>query len=49
MEEKGSRFTLLFEAWAVAVLNASRSVSQGCELLKISWEAAHRIMTRAVK
>jgi transposase len=47
--EKGSRFTLLFEAWAVAVLNASRSVSQACELLGISWEAAHRIMKRAVQ
>lgn len=47
--EKGSRFTLFFEAWAIAVLEASRSVSQACELLKMSWEAAHRIMRRAVE
>jgi transposase len=47
--EKGSRFTLLFEAWAVAVIEASRSVSQACELLGIKWEAAQRIMARAVE
>ena len=47
--EKGSRFTLLFEQWAVLVLEASRSVSQACALLDIHWEVAHRIMGRAVE
>ena len=46
--EKGGRFTLLFEAWAVAVLQASATVEQGRQLLRLSWEAAHRIMERAV-
>ena len=43
------RFTLLFEHFAVDVLLASASVSQACELLKISWDAAHEIMRRAVE
>lgn len=47
--EKGSRFTLFFEAWAIAVIEASRSLTQACELLGIKWEAAQRIMTRAVE
>ena len=44
-----SRFTLMFEAWAVQVLLASRSTSAACELLGLSWSAAHSIMRRAVK
>jgi transposase len=43
------RFTLLFERFAVDVLLASASVSQGCELLGIGWETAHEIMRRAVE
>jgi transposase len=43
------RFTLLFERFAVEVLLASATVSQACELLKISWDAAHEIMRRAVE
>jgi transposase len=46
---KHSRFTLAFEAFAIKVLLASRSVKSACELLKISWEAAHSIMERAVE
>lgn len=46
---KHSRFTLAFEAFAIKVLLASRSVKSACELLKISWEAAHAIMERAVE
>jgi transposase len=42
------RFTLLFERFAVEVLLASASVSQGCELLGIGWETAQEIMRRAV-
>jgi len=43
------RFTLLFERFAVDVLVASASVSQGCKLLGIGWDAAHEIMRRAVE
>jgi len=43
------RFTLLFERFAVEVLLASASVSQGCQLLGIGWETAHEIMRRAVE
>lgn len=43
------RFTLLFERFAVEVLLASASISQGCELLGISWDTAQEIMRRAVE
>ena len=43
------RFTLLFERFAVDVLLASGSVSQGCELMGISWDTAQEIMRRAVE
>jgi len=43
------RFTLLFECFAVDVLLASGSVSQGCELLGIGWDTAQEIMRRAVE
>ncbi len=42
------RFTLLFERFAVEVLLASATVSQGCQLLGIGWETAHEFMRRAV-
>lgn len=42
------RFTLLFERFAVEVLLASASISQGCGLLGISWDTAQEIMRRAV-
>mgnify|MGYP002683404274 CR=1 FL=1 len=44
--EPQGRFTRLFERFAVEVLLASASVSQGCELLGIGWETAHEIMRR---
>lgn len=47
--EPGSRFTKLFERFAIDVLLASRSVSQATDLLGISWDQAHRIMARAVE
>jgi transposase len=47
--EPGSRFTRLFERFAIDVLLASRSVSQATDLLRISWDQAHRIMARAVE
>jgi transposase len=43
------RFTLLFERFAIEVLLASATVSQACGLLRISWDAAHQIMERAVE
>lgn len=43
------RFPLLFERFAIEVLLASASVSQGCELLGMGWESAHEIMRRAVE
>ena len=43
------RFTLLFERFAVDVLLASGSVSQGCALMGIGWETAQEIMRRAVE
>ena len=46
--EKHSRFTLAFEALAIKVLLASRSVTAACGLLRISWEGAHANMERAV-
>jgi transposase len=46
---KHSRFTLLFEAFAIEVLRACASVSQACSLLRITWETAQTIMDRAVE
>lgn len=46
---KHSRFTLLFEAFAIEVLKSSASISSACQLLKLDWSAADRIMSRAVE
>lgn len=43
------RFTLMFERWAIAVLGATRTVSDGCVLLNLSWDTAQTIMEGAVK
>ena len=45
---KHSRFTLMFEAFAIKVLQAASSVSAATKLLKISWSTTHVIMQRAV-
>ena len=45
---KHSRFTLMFEAFAIEVLQAVSSVKHGAELLRVSWDTAHKIMGRAV-
>jgi transposase len=47
--EPGSRFTLLFEGFALDVILACRSLTQACELLGLDWDAVQRIMDRAVK
>lgn len=44
----GSRFTLLFERFAIEVILASRSLTQAKELLGLHWESLQRIMNRAV-
>lgn len=46
--EKGSRFTALFECFAIAVLQASRSIAEGAQLLGLSWDEASGIMNRGV-
>ena len=46
--EPGSRFTLLFERFALEVLQASRSLTQAKELLSLHWDSLHLIMKRAV-
>ena len=46
--EPGSRFTLLFERFAVDVLLACRRFKQACDLLGLDWDAVQRIMERAV-
>jgi len=46
--EPGSRFTLLFEAFAVQVLKACASLTQAAELLRLDWDGLQRIMDRAV-
>lgn len=47
--EPGSRFTLLFEAFAVEVIQACASLTQAAELLRLDWDSVQRIMDRAVK
>jgi transposase len=46
--QPGSRFTLLFERFALEVVLASRSLTQACDLLGLDWDAVQRIMDRAV-
>ncbi len=42
-------FTVMFEAFAVQVLQAAGTVQQGAKLLRISWHQAFAIMQRAVE
>lgn len=46
--EPGARYTLMFEAHAIAVIEGARSLVQACELLGIGWGSANNIMKRAV-
>ena len=45
---KHSRFTLMFEAFAIRVLQACSSVKQAAALLRLDWDTAQGIMKRAV-
>lgn len=47
--EPGSRFTLAFEQHAIDVLSAASSLSEAAALLRLDWDAAHRIQRRAVE
>src|SRR5258708_18969904 len=46
---KNSRFTLMFEAFAIRVLQACETVKSGAGLLGLDWHSAHQIMERAVE
>ncbi len=45
---KSSRFTLMFEAFAIQVLQASSSVKRAAHLLRLDWGSANQIMKRGV-
>jgi transposase len=47
--EKGSRWTKCFERLAVEWLGASRSVEEGRQLLRLSWNSANGLIIRGVK
>lgn len=47
--EPNSRFTLLFEVFAVQVIEASRSLRQAADLLRLDWDGVQRVMDRAVQ
>jgi transposase len=46
---RSSRFTLMFEAFAIQVLQACSSVQRASRLLRLDWSSANRIMERAVE
>lgn len=47
--DKHSRFTLLFEAMAIEVIQACGNVKAAAGLLRLDWGSVHRIMERAVE
>jgi len=47
--EKSSRFTIMFERFAIDVLLACQTVKGAKELLRISWDQTWHLLTRAVK
>jgi transposase len=46
---KHSRFTLLFEAFAISVLQACGNVKNAATLLGLDWDSVHAMMERAVR
>jgi transposase len=46
--DKKNRFTLLFESFAIQVLQAARSVEEARKLLKLNWHQVDAIKRRAV-
>jgi transposase len=47
--EPHGRFTVMFEAFAVAVIEAARSFVQAMEILKLDWHTIQEIVRRAVE
>lgn len=47
--EPHGRFTLMFQAFAIRVLQASASIEQGRQLFGLSWRSAQDIMRTAVR
>jgi transposase len=43
------RFTQMFEAFAIRVLQAASSIRRACDLLRLHWDSAQEIMNRAVE
>jgi len=46
---KHSRFTLMFEAFAIRVVQACSNVQRAAELLGLHWDSMHAIIERAVE
>lgn len=46
--EKYSRYTMMFEKWAIQVLLACKNHTRAKELLGLSWDEIHNIQKRAV-
>jgi len=46
--QKGARWTVLFEAWAVRLFEAVPNVSKAADLLRLDWHSAWEIKRRAV-
>ena len=46
---KHSRFTLMFEAFAIKALQCCANVSKAATLLGLSWDSVHKIIERAVQ
>lgn len=46
---KNSRFTLMFESFAIQVIRASRSIEEARKLLKLNWHQVEAIKRRAVE
>ncbi len=44
-----SRFTLLFERFAIDVMRAAKSIKEAAQLLGLSWDQVHHIQARAVE
>ncbi len=47
--EKHSRFTLMFEAMSIEIIQACGNIKAAAGLIGIDWNSAHRIMERAVE
>ena len=47
--EPHGRFTLMFEAFAVTVIEAARSFVQAMEILRVDWHTIQEIVRRAVE